>query len=749
MLITIVSWSCIFAMIGMSGLILSAIIERLFRHSIRKLHAIMMLGIVGVTVYAETFSIFHKVGTLAIVVLTGLCLAGCILARKTIRKTLGEWIDRVKKQNRIILACTVGISVGFILFGSYLASLTPTGYDEYNYHIPSIRWIEEYGVVKGLGNLHSRFGYNSSFLCLQALFSFSWMLPMSMHSMNGFIWTWMVLSSIFGLWWYEKRQFNLSDVLSILFILMLLRFGEIQRVAGPNTDFFPFCITAYIFINWSKLIEQKNNDVVSYGLLAMLGLFGATTKLSAGILFLFAIKPIIQCIHEKKYIVIWKFAILGIILFTPFVIRNVIITGYLFYPVAAIDLLNVDWKLPKSVIVSENTIIKLFARSGGVNYKYEYWTRSFIEWFKIWIQSAGDGYNVLGIADLVLAVIVCIKTGYDKIRHKSVANNVSIFLMAAAGVLYLFATAPSVRFGRWWFFALPVILLYELFKGKKHEGCPVMVWSIKRITTISGVLMLISVSFFIAIFGKYPDGKEKAIKRLIIPSDYTMTGADGQYRVINGVRFYYYDPDQAGRNYLNGYIGFPGTEVLAGLTRFEFRGESLQDGFKPKEEYRNIAYASSGNLMTVSAMNAIGLNQYYDVGLMANYEDEGYYQLLYSQKLDIRSDEYTVASGDLKYAIEADYQENDKLYTLSGWAYLGGEQNKENDSDMVICLKSGVEYYKGYAVNRNDIAEKEHLDRVDIGFVISIPEKMTGEICLVDMENKIIWQSKEMNQADQ
>jgi len=372
----------------------------------------------------------------------------------------------------------------------------------------------------------------------------------------------MILSGIFGLWWYEKRQFGLSDALAILFILMLLRFGEMQRIAGPNTDFFTFCITAYIFIQWSKLIEQKNKDTVPYGLLSMLGLFGATTKLSAGILFLFAIKPILQCVRERRYAIIGKMAVFGIIIFTPFVIRNAIITGYLLYPVAAIDLLDVDWKLPKSAIVSENTIIRLYARSNGSNYKYEYWTRSFIEWFKIWIQSVGDGYNILGITDLALAVFVCVKTVYDKIIHKIVTNHISVALMAAAGVIYLFATAPSIRFGRWWFFALPVILLYSLFKGKELSDNQVSIWPIKRVVSVSGVVMLLSVSFFIAFFGKYPDGKEKAFRRLVLPSDYTMTGTDGQYRVISGVRFYYYTPNQAGRNNLNGYDGFPGTEVV-------------------------------------------------------------------------------------------------------------------------------------------------------------------------------------------
>lgn len=59
-------------------------------------------------------------------------------------------------------------------------------YDSDLYHAQSIRWIEEYGVVPGLGNLHERFAYNSSFFALSALFSMKFLCGTSMHTMSGF-----------------------------------------------------------------------------------------------------------------------------------------------------------------------------------------------------------------------------------------------------------------------------------------------------------------------------------------------------------------------------------------------------------------------------------------------------------------------------------------------------------------------------------------------------------------------------------
>lgn len=39
------------------------------------------------------------------------------------------------------------------------------------YHAQAVRWYEEYGVVKGLGNLQWHFAYNSSYFAFAALFS--------------------------------------------------------------------------------------------------------------------------------------------------------------------------------------------------------------------------------------------------------------------------------------------------------------------------------------------------------------------------------------------------------------------------------------------------------------------------------------------------------------------------------------------------------------------------------------------------
>ncbi len=44
-------------------------------------------------------------------------------------------------------------------------------YDSLYYHQQNIRWNEEYAIVPGLGNIEHRFGFNSNYLLLSAIFS--------------------------------------------------------------------------------------------------------------------------------------------------------------------------------------------------------------------------------------------------------------------------------------------------------------------------------------------------------------------------------------------------------------------------------------------------------------------------------------------------------------------------------------------------------------------------------------------------
>src|SRR6188768_2272297 len=102
----------------------------------------------------------------------------------------------IKRKNAKIFIPKLKVSASLILFLIFWATILlinagPTMMDDTeSYHIQSIKWIQEYGSVPGLVNLHERFGFNSSWFSSVALFSFS------SKTTGGFT----VLNSVLSMW---------------------------------------------------------------------------------------------------------------------------------------------------------------------------------------------------------------------------------------------------------------------------------------------------------------------------------------------------------------------------------------------------------------------------------------------------------------------------------------------------------------------------------------------------------------------
>ncbi len=226
------------------------------------------------------------------------------------------------------------------------------------------------------------------------------------------------------------------------------------------------CLTAYIFIVWRELHENPvsgwGSEQIQYAMLAILGLYAASVKLSAGVLFLFIIEPLIELLRQKKYRDLCCLFLICVIIIQPFIMRNLLISGYCLYPVSSIDFFDFDWKIPKSVIVSDDIMIRVYARASGTGYDYYDWEKSFVEWIPLWIKKTEPYFDVLGVINLVLAVPIICYNFINVVKTKKFSYEQMVLLMSIVGFLFLLFSAPSTRFGRWYYISAPVILLYIL-----------------------------------------------------------------------------------------------------------------------------------------------------------------------------------------------------------------------------------------------------------------------------------------------
>lgn len=166
MLSVILIWLYMLFTCYVTGFVCIKVISGKKTFQFRKRTSYLYAGIGAVTVYAQLFSIFWKVGMMANIILLLICILCLLVFRK-------EILDDLHTFRLTVAPVKMIVAIVLLLLFAYGTSTGIIHYDTGLYHAQSIRWVEEYGIVPGLGNLHSRLAYNSAAFCLSALYSMS------------------------------------------------------------------------------------------------------------------------------------------------------------------------------------------------------------------------------------------------------------------------------------------------------------------------------------------------------------------------------------------------------------------------------------------------------------------------------------------------------------------------------------------------------------------------------------------------
>ena len=516
-----------------------------FRNKTSYLYA----GIGAVTVYSQLFSIFWKVGLIANIILLLICVLCVLVFRKEILDNLHTF------RLTVTPARTVAVIVLLLVF-AYGTSTGIIHYDTGLYHAQSIRWIEEYGVVPGLGNLHSRLAYNSAAFCLSALYSMSFLGGQSYHCCAGFLAYLLALVCMEAFTRNRAKKPLLSDfarVISIYYLLMIF-----DEMVSPASDYFMVLLVFYIVIRWLELLERKENSYLPYALLCVLCVVVLTVKLSGALILLLTLKPAVMMIREKRIREIGKFLGLGILTVVPFLVRNVILSGWLVYPFTSIDLFSFDFKIPKGMADYDAREIQVWGRGFSDVGRYD---DSLMDWLPEWIANL-DGSNkvflILALSGIVLLVMLVI---YGLIRRKK--EMIDFFHIAGTlTICFLFwlLSAPLIRYGCVFLWLTPVLIWgYSYLKVSPH---------LDRFKIYLIMLVLFGAYKLIA-FGMEVGGSATT-QYLLSQKDYE--NFETVAYELHGYTFYY--PKEGDRT---GYQDFPAAPVKA---EDIFRGETIEEGFK-------------------------------------------------------------------------------------------------------------------------------------------------------------------------
>lgn len=525
----------------------------------------LLAGLAMLTLYAQIVSLFSAITFDFAFFAFGISILCVSFWYKEFKETIKACFLSLKWYEWVLFAV-------FTVFIMFLTSLYPQQYDNYLYQAQLLRYYEDYGLVKGMANINTRMGFNNSIYALMALYSLKDIYGFSLHTVNSALCLFFGIYAIHGLCRIGKTKAYVSTGLQG--VLLAYIFYNAATLNCIGTDLPAGLLGLMILILFARCIEQKK-DTFSYALLAILIVYVLTVKISMAMLGILVLYPACRLIAKKEWKKIAVCSFLGALLLLPWLVRNVLISGWLIYPLPSLDLFQVKWKIPYKSAVYEAALIKGWARI-QTSKVFDTMAMSLKEWFPIWFRTLPLRYRLLLYIDVVIVFFEIGQSIYGLIRKEN--GLFSFFLLkvtAFAGILYWLFSAPDIRFGWIYIMAFPMICIFSSGIFQWAKKIPIHKIGIGGV--VFECMMIFVVGYFF-IKSDCPGRLKESIEgRINLQAFYIYQGDFSVLPVeeyeINGDVFYY-SPinDQVG------YYGFPGTTDKALLENLGYLGESFRDG---------------------------------------------------------------------------------------------------------------------------------------------------------------------------
>ena len=147
---------------------------------------------------------------------------------------------------------------------------------------------------------------------------------------------------------------------------------------------------------------------------------------------------------------------------TPFMLRNMVLSGYLVFPGMTYSPIILDWRLPTEIVQRESKVIKWFATLPNSSME-RYESLSFRAWSREWFLNLNYMHRFLICINIVFPFFMLTLFTVESWRAYIKKNIPILYLLGAciSGVIFWFFSAPAIRFGLG--FLLTTIAIYFAF----------------------------------------------------------------------------------------------------------------------------------------------------------------------------------------------------------------------------------------------------------------------------------------------
>ena len=562
-------WILCFVIIFLIGFSIILIYEKLSNQETKlAIDEIYFTGLIVLSILAGYFSILVPLNYISFGIVSFYALFILLLYKNKIYTLLKDFVLRNEKlliRDKVILFIVV-------LFIVFCASFKIHVWDTGLYHTQAIKWIREFAVVPGLGNLHNRFALNSMFFPISSVFAFDVASLINtpsvlMYPINGIT----LLVLLFKEYFFIKKNHAIQNWYNVTFGLIVsflcLYFFTI-RASSPSPDIISAVLIIYLF---QQAIENKNNAMSTFRFALFTGLIFIciTFKLSAIFLFLLLIP-----FHFFKN---WKqnmalVFVVAVIIFIPFLIRNYYLSGYLVYPLYALDIFQVDWKIPLQDVIDIRHWIEIKAKIPILKdflndvKNYEALNLNSFGWIGIWFKKEDIAMKQIVIINL-LSLIYFVYRFISQKRFAYVILPSIVFV----NLFFWFFNAPDTRFAYGFLFLGLSFFTADAVSLLKKIKLPGQLL-IKRFAI--PVFCLLFSSMILFKYRKYIKPAVKNTSFWLYPKEQEKTETNKHYTNFN-----YYSPAE-GTQCFNASIPctpYPNEKLV-------LRKTDLSDGFKIREE---------------------------------------------------------------------------------------------------------------------------------------------------------------------
>jgi hypothetical protein len=513
----------------------------------------ILVGLACVNALSTLASLFFPVDYKLLIIFLIFALTGAFI----IRKELSLFCSTLVNQKLTLLYTLPFAVVAFVICLG-----VPTIYDTGLYHLQNIKWIEEYAVVPGLANLHGRFGFNANVFTLFALTSLKGFFGQEIYSINFVIF--LIVAAFIIKRITDTVKSGTISAHFFFYVVVLFVLFRFDGISSPAPDYLTNCIALFLFLKVLDFSKQKENVTFKHFIpVFVLSMYIITVKLSMVPMLILCLLLLIMRFSElKKYLLL--LSITGCLFFIPWLVRNVVLSGWLVYPFPTVDLFNFDWKVPKESVVAMKDIIAGWARLPGPD-ALAAANLPFTTWFPVWIKRIPLLHKSFFFASVLFPGLLLLSQIVPKAKRNYYVNSLLISLLS--GVVFWLVMAPDFRFGQCFIMigAFTVFLTIPLSFG------------FKQVKTLLSITMSFLILMYFALSKHYIHDNENrmfSIKTILIPEKIQIpAGVSFKTVMINNEKVFH--PSNGDQCFDCELPCAPST-----LNGLKMRGNSINDGFK-------------------------------------------------------------------------------------------------------------------------------------------------------------------------